>query len=360
MRLATLLTGAVMLLLASCGKAPTPQDAGRGAASGAAVATPPAAVVLATAEEQIISTPVEAVVTAMARESIDVTAKVSNTISRIAFSEGQQVARGDLLVELDPTEVAAELAGAEGRLDETRRQFERSRDLAARKLLSDAQLDQIESAMKSAASAAAAARARRANTVIRAPFAGRTGFRKVSLGGLVNPGTVITTLDDTSVIKLEFTVPESQMYLMETGLPVEARAVGLPGRTFKGVLSTIDARIDPVSRSLRVRADLPNDDGTLKPGMFMNVTLSGRAVRAVVVPEAAIVPEQGKVFVYVVGGDGTATRREVQIGRRRPGDVEVAAGIKAGESVVVEGTQAVRDGGKVRPVPAEGLARATG
>ncbi len=359
MRLATLLTGAALLLLASCGNAPPPPVAGRGAASGAAAASP-TAVVLATAEEQTISTPVEAVGTAMARESINVTAKVSNTISRIAFSEGQQVARGELLVELDPTEVQAELAGAEGRLDETRRQFERSRDLAARKLLSDAQLDQIQSAMKSAASAAAAARARRANTVIRAPFAGRTGFRNVSLGGLVSPGTVITTLDDTSVIKLEFTVSESQMYLIETGLPVEARAVGLPGRTFQGVLSTIDARIDPVSRSLRVRAELPNADGTLKPGMFMNVTLSGRAVRAVVVPESAIVPEQGKVFVYVVVGDGTATRREVQIGRRRPGDVEIADGIKAGESVVVEGTQSVRDGGKVRAVPAEGAARAAG
>jgi membrane fusion protein (multidrug efflux system) len=141
--------------------------------------------------------------------------------------------------------------------------------------------------------------------------------------------------------------------------------VGLPGRTFSGVLSAIDARVDPVSRSIRVRAELPNADGTLRPGMFMTVNLRGRTSKAVVVPEAAIVPEQGRTFVYVVDDASLAKRREVQVGRRRVGEVEIAAGLSAGERVVVDGTVGVRDGGPVRivdpggaPVGASGEAAA--
>jgi membrane fusion protein (multidrug efflux system) len=334
-------------------------------AGGPAGAQGPVPVVLAPAVESSFSTAIEAVGTAMAREAVDITAKVSNTVSRIAFEEGQRVERGTVLVELESAEVVAELAGAESALAESRRQYERSRDLATRQLLSDAQLDQVDAALKAAEARAAAARARRANNVIRAPFGGRTGFRRVSVGGLVNPGTVITTLDDISIIKLEFTIPEAQMFLVEKGSPVEASTVGLPGRTFSGVLSAIDARVDPVSRSIRVRAELPNADGTLRPGMFMTVNLRGRTSKAVVVPEAAIVPEQGRTFVYVVDDASLAKRREVQVGRRRVGEVEIAAGLSAGERVVVDGTVGVRDGGPVRivdpggaPVGASGEAAA--
>lgn len=351
---ARLLTTTLLLTVCAAAACSVPD-----APSAATKAAPsPALTVLATAVAQPFATPIEAVGTAMARESVDITSKISNTVARIAFEEGQRVARGALLVELDSAEVNAELAGAQSALAESRRQFERSRDLAARKLLSAAQLDQIEATLNGAQARSAAARARRANTMIRAPFAGRTGFRHVSVGGLVNPGTVITTLDDTSIIKLEFTVPETQIALLERGLRVEARAAGLPDRSFTGAISLVDARVDPVSRSIRVRAELPNADGLLKPGMFMTVRLEGRSAVAVVVPEAAIVPEQGRSFVYVVGADRRASRRAVQIGRRRVGEVEIAAGLKAGEAVIVEGTQGVRDGGLVRTVAATGQPRA--
>jgi membrane fusion protein, multidrug efflux system len=173
----------------------------------------------------------------------------------------------------------------------------------------------------------------------------------------VSPGTVITTLDDTSLIKLDFTVAETYLYALEKNLPVTAATAGLPGREFKGKVSQIDSRVDPVSRSIAVRAELPNPKGELRPGMFMMVKLQGEVSPALLVPESAIVPEQGHTFVFVVA-NGEATRREVKLGKRRPGVVEIVDGLQEHERVVVEGTQNLRDGGPVREQQPESHAQA--
>jgi membrane fusion protein (multidrug efflux system) len=288
----------------------------------------------------------EAVGTANANEAADVTSKTSNLITAIRFQEGSQVKAGDVLVELDSAEARATLAEAEATLADSERQFTRSRDLAAQQALSASELDQIEATVKANRARVEGARARLSDTVIRAGFAGRTGFRRVSVGTVVNAGTVITTLDDASLIKLEFTVPDTFLFALRVGLPVKATTAGLRGRTFEGKITNIDSRIDPVTRSIFVRAEIPNRDGTLKPGMFMNVALQGDVQDALVVPEAAIVPEQGRAYVFVVV-DGIAQRREVGIGRRKPGEVEVTSGLKEGERVVVDGTQNLRDKAKV-------------
>jgi membrane fusion protein (multidrug efflux system) len=288
----------------------------------------------------------EAVGTALANESVEITSKVTNTITAIRFEEGQRVRRGAVLVELDRATAAAELAEAEANLAESRNQFNRGRDLSVTQALSRAQLDQLETAVKTGEARVAAARARANDTVIRAPFDGRTGFRRVSLGGLVNSGAVITTLDDTSVIKLEFTVPQGFLGELVRGLPVQATVEGLPNRVFEGKVATIGSRIDTVTRSIAVRAELPNADGVLRPGMFMSVNVKGREAPTLMLPEEALVPEQGKTYVYVVA-DGRATRREVRTGGRVPGSVAVLAGLKDGERVILEGTQRVRDGALV-------------
>ena len=174
------------------------------------------------------------------------------------------------------------------------------------------------------------------------PLAGRVGAAWVSIGvsvgSLVSPGTVITTLDDTSLIKLDFTVAETYLYALEKNLPVTAGTAGLPGREFKGKVSQIDSRVDPVSRSIAVRAELPNPKGELRPGMFMTVKLQGEVSPALLVPENAIVPEQGRTFVFVVA-NGEASRREVKLGKRRPGVVEIVSGLQEHERVVVEGNR---------------------
>lgn len=329
----------LMLACASCSD-------GQLGASQSSAASNAVTVVTAAAIVKPMGVDIEAVGTARANESVSVTSKASNTVAAIRFEEGEFVERGDVLVELDGAEVRATLAEAEATLADSESQFRRSRDLYAQQALSLAQLDQIEATLKANRARVAAAKARLADTVITAGFDGRTGFRNVSIGSLVSPGTVITTLDDTSVMKLDFTVPETYLYLVEKGLAVTARTPGLPGRTFEGKITNIDSRIDPVTRSIAVRAEIPNRDGILRPGTFMTVNLQGNVVPTLLVPEAAIVPQQGSTYVFVVE-DGVVEQRAVKLGRRRPGEVEVTVGLKEDEHVIVEGTQNVRDGVRV-------------
>jgi membrane fusion protein, multidrug efflux system len=315
-------------------------------AGGGAGAGPVVPVVATPSRIEHLSLEVEALGTARASESIDVTAKVSNLVTAIRFSEGQQVRKGDVLVELDGAQARADLAVADAALKESASQLQRSRELYATKVLSDQQIEQIESTYAANVARVASARARLSDTVIRAPFNGRVGLRRVSVGSLVTPGTVITTLDDTSTIKLDFSVPERVVGAMKPGLTLEARSVAYPGQVFVGKVASVDSRVDPNTRSAIVRALVPNAEGLLKPGMFLNVHLSRGTADVLVVPEESLVPEQGDVFVYVVQ-DGKASKRKIQTGQRAVGTVQVTDGLQAGEVVVTEGTQKLRDGASV-------------
>ena len=317
-----------------------------GKPGGGAGAGPVIPVVATPARTEHLSLEVEALGTARASESIDVTSKVANLVTAIRFTEGQQVRKGDILVELDGAQARADLAVADAALKESASQLQRSRELYATKVLSDQQIEQIESTYSANVARVAAARSRLNDTVIRAPFNGRVGLRRASVGGLVAPGTVITTLDDTSTIKLDFTVPERVVAAMKPGLTLEAKSVAYPGKVFEGKVASVDSRVDPNTRSVVVRALVPNGDGLLKPGMFLNVHLSRGTADVLVVPEESLVPEQGDVFVYVVQ-DGKASKRKIQTGQRSVGTVQVTDGLQAGEIVVTEGTQKLRDGASV-------------
>lgn len=344
-RTAAALLIAISLLVAGCDKA-APARTAQGPADSAVP-------VIATAVvSRSLATEIEAVGTARANESVDVTSKSSNIVTAIRFGEGDFVRRGAVLVELDSAEVRAALAEAQAAMVDSESQFKRSKDLFAQQALSVSQLDQIEATLKGDRARVNAAQARLDDTVIRAGFDGRTGLRRVSVGSLISPGTVITTLDDSSVIKLDFTVPETNFHVLKKGLAIEATSAGLPNRTFDGKVANIDSRIDPVTRSVTVRAEIPNRDGALRPGMFMTVRLQGAASATLLVPEAAIIPEQGRMYVFALNGT-TAQRREVKIGRRRPGEVEIVSGLQEGDRVVVDGTQNLRDGSVVREVPAQ-------
>jgi membrane fusion protein (multidrug efflux system) len=293
---------------------------------------------------------IEALGTARANESVDVTAKVSNLVTAVRFEEGQQVDRGQVLVELDSEQARADLAIAEATLKESASQYRRSKELYTTKVLSDAQIEQIEATFRANEARVAAANSRVSDTVIRAPFAGRVGLRRVSVGSLVSPGTVITTLDDTRRIKLDFTVPETFIAAVTPGLEIRAQSPAYPGESFAGKVASVDSRVDPSTRSVTVRALLPNDSSKLKPGMFLTVRLKRAESDVLLVPEEALVPEQGNVFVYVVA-DGAATKRRVQTGQRRVGSVQILDGLAQGELVVTEGTQKLRDGSSVRVLP---------
>ena len=209
----------------------------------------------AVVDESFNRVEIEAVGTAQAKEAVQITSKVSNTVTAIRFKEGEEVSEGAVLVEMYDAEARAAVAEAEAALARSRSQFDRSRDLQSRQALSVADLEQVEADLKADEARVAAARARLDDTVIRAAFHGRTGFRHVSVGSFVSPGTLITTLDDTSIIKLDFTVPETYLFVLRRGLPVKAAATGLPDRTFTGVITNMDSRVDPVTRSVTVRAE---------------------------------------------------------------------------------------------------------
>jgi membrane fusion protein (multidrug efflux system) len=342
---------------AAAGGAPAagPAVAMRGAppGKGTPLSQQPVAVVTAPVVQLPLAVEIEAVGTARASESVDITAKVTNLVTSLRFDEGRLVSRGQVLVELDGAQARADLAAAEAALQESESTWKRSRDLYARQALSESQLEQIEATLKANEARVASAEARVADTVIRAPFAGRVGLRRVSVGSLISPGTVITTLDDSSVIKLDFDVPETFIAVLEPGLAVAATSIAYPGQGFTGRVISVDSRVDPVSRSVTVRAAIPNESGVLKPGMFMSVRLSREPTPALVVPESALVPERGNVYVYVVS-DGVASRRAVSVGRRQPGQVELLGGVAAGDRVVVQGTQKVRDGSPVSEAPQPG------
>jgi membrane fusion protein (multidrug efflux system) len=308
-------------------------------------------VVSAPARRESMDIAIEAIGTAIANESVQVTSKTSNIVTAIHFSDGQNVRAGDVLVELDRAQAAAELAAATADYTDSVSQYNRSRELLATQALSKAQHEQLEATMKANEARVAAAKARVADTYIRAPFSGRVGLRRVSLGKLINPGTVITTLDDTSSMKVDFAVPDTFVSVLREGLSLTARTTAYPGREFAGRVLSVDSRIDPSTRSVTVRALVPNRDAALKPGMFLTVALSREQRETLVIPEAALVPEQARQFVYVIA-EGRASKREVQIGRREPGRVEVVEGLLEGERVVTEGTLKLREGSPVRELMA--------
>jgi membrane fusion protein, multidrug efflux system len=305
-------------------------------------------VVVATAHPQLkdFALEVEALGTVRAKESVDITSKVADRVVAIHFEEGKQVTKGDVLVELDTVEARADLAAAVAAERDSVSQYKRSQELFQTRALSEAQLDQLQATMLANQARVAAARSRVSDRIIVAPFAGRVGLRNVSLGGLVSPGGVITTLDDLSVVKLDFSVPEIFLATLKVGLPIEAESSAYPTAKFKGRVDSIDTRVDPTTRSIVVRALMENRDSRLRPGMFMTLRLVRSEGKALMLPESAVVPENSSHFVYVVE-QARAHKREVRLGRRRPGEVEILGGVTNQDLVVVDGTMNVHDGSAV-------------
>lgn len=304
-------------------------------------------VVVAAAVELPFPVSLEALGTAISNESIDVRPQVTEVVTAIRFEEGQEVEAGRVLVELEDTEAVADVAAVRASLVELENQLRRARELFETRALSASTLDQRIAQRDAARASLAAAESRLADRRLRAPFAGRVGLRHVSVGSLVSPETVITTLDDTHLIKLDFDVPATAIARIEEGLRVEARSAAWPEHVFRGEVVSLATRIDPVSRTVKVRALLPNEDGRLRPGLFLSVRVLREDVVSLVVPEQAIVPEQSRQYVFVVGEDRRVAKREVRVGRRRPGQVEILSGLAPGERVVAEGTQKARPGAEV-------------
>jgi membrane fusion protein (multidrug efflux system) len=305
-------------------------------------------VVAVEAKRENIVDIIEAVGNARANEAIMLTAKQTGTVARVLFEEGQIVREGQALVEFEARERKADLETAKAQYDEVKSNLDRAKALRAGGAVTQARIDELEAQTRAALARVQSAEARRTDLTVTAPFTGRVGMRQVSPGALVSPGTQITTLDDLSVIKVDFAVPQSVLGELKQGLVVNASTNALKDRKFQGKITVIDTRVDPVTRSVRVVANFDNKDEALKPGLFLNIELEiGQRPNAVLVPEEAIVSLGTTQYVFKIV-DGRAIRTEVKTGNRKPGMVEITEGLKAGEQVVVRGVQNVIFGEAVR------------
>ena len=314
------------------------------APSGRPRAAAPVLVVATPVTSQPLQEFIEALGTALANESVTLTASLTDTVRRINFGDGGYVEAGDVLVELTSEEEEAQLAEARANLDEAHRQLARLKDLDKRGIVATSEVDSARSVAEAAEARLNAELARLKDRLIRAPFSGVLGFREVSPGTLLGPSQTITTIDDVSQIKLDFTVPEKFLALMRPGRRIYASSVGWPDREFEGVVRAVGSRVDPVTRAVVVRAIIPNQDRALKPGMLLTVRVVAEERTAIVVLERSIMQVGNSSFVYIVGPDRRAYRREVQLGTRQLGIVEVLAGLKEGELVVTEGLIKLREG----------------
>jgi membrane fusion protein, multidrug efflux system len=333
---------ACLALCAACG----------GESPGASEAPPPTTVVTAKLAPVEWRDSIEALGTARANESVTMTAKVSEIVRKVGFDSGEVVREGDVLADLSSGAQLAELEETRAAYQEAERQLKRFQELADRKLVSASQIDTQRAARDAAKARMDVVRAQLSDRVITAPFDGVLGLRQVSPGSLVTPGTPIATLDDISIIKLDFSVPERYLAVLARGQDIVARSETYPDRDFEGTVTSVDSRVDPVTRSVTVRAEVPNPDRLLRPGMLMSVRLFRAPRDTLVIPEIAVLQVGSDSFVFRVSQNRTAERVEVQLGSRREGSVEVTSGLSAGDVIVTEGAVKLRDGVPIAPAAA--------
>ncbi len=325
------------LLLAACGS------------NGNAQKERPAPVVQAvTVESYQFVDRISAVGTAYAREQVTLAAPVTERITRLNFSDGDRVRAGQVIAVLAQSQEAATLADATARRREANQQLTRLKELRARGFATRASLDAQIAAADSARAQAQEAQATIADRVVRAPFAGYVTLRNISPGAVVAAGTEIVTIADLSAIKLDFTIPETMLSAVVEGQPISAEAAAFPGAPIQGTISSINPIVDPQTRSIIIRARLPNADRKLRPGMLMTVSVEMPPRDRLAVPELAVVSEGDARFVFVIDADGKVKRTAIRTGSRQNGVVEVIDGLKAGQKVVGDGVVKVADGMTVR------------
>lgn len=287
-------------------------------------------------------------------ESVTLRPEVAGRIVAIKFAEGQKVAKGASLVQLDASVNAAEVQQARSNLGLAKSKYDRAVDLASRNFISSQARDEAKTAHELAQSNLALVEARFARTEIKAPFSGIIGLRVVSVGDYVKEGADLVNLEAIDPIKVDFRVPETFLRDVQVGQPLTVTLDALPGNSYQGKVLALNPLLEASGRALVVRAQVRNQDTALRPGMFARITLITRATReALVVAEEALVPQGTEQFVFRVV-DGKAARVKVETGQRREGKVEIVNGIAKDDVVVTAGQARLRDGTPVISAAASG------
>ena len=305
-----------------------------------------AKVELSTVKQLLFTDEISALGNAQANESVVLMAQATDRVKEVFFEDGDRVKATQKLVSLEHSEEQAQVLELEISLAEQQRQLQRLLDLEKKSAPAQSAIDSQKSLMETTRAKLDVAKVKLAEKFINAPFSGVLGLRQISPGQLVTNSTEITTLDDLSQIKVEFQLPEKFLNNIVKGQKVSAKNVAY-ATLFHGVINSISPRVDKVTRSFKVRALFSNDEEKLKPGMLLQLKVETSAQQVLVVPESAIVPMNDQHFVFVAN-DNKVARKAIEIGRRKPGMVEVLSGLTEGQQVVAKGVLKLRDGASIK------------
>lgn len=299
----------------------------------------------------------QAVGSLRSRQGVMLRPEVSGRITQLNFRDGERVRKGQLLVQFDDQLPLAQVKQSQAELSIARANHKRNQELLAQNFISQRSLDESAANLEVALAKLALAQATAERLKIVAPFDGIAGIRNVNVGDYLKDGTDIVNLEDIDTVFVDYRLPERFQTLVKRGQRAQVELDALPGRKFEAKVEAVDPLIDANGRSVGVRASIPNRQLMLRPGMFARVsTVFGVREKARVIPEEAIVPQGGRVFVIklVQGPDNdtlVSQRVAVKVGIRRPGQVEILEGLKEGETVVTAGQQRLqRDGTVVKVV----------
>lgn len=293
-----------------------------------------------------ITESIQAVGTLQAVASITVRPEIPGVIRRIDFSDGQFVERAAPLIELDQEELQAQANQAAAQEQIAQVTYERLKRLSGQQttIVPAQQVDEARLTLQAAAANSVLYAVRLKKSVIRAPFAGTLGLRRVSVGDYVQPGQDIVNLEDLHTLHVDFKIPEVWLGRLFVGQRLSVTTDAFSDAVFEGQVSAIDPRVDAVNRTVAVRAAIPNPDGTLRPGLFATVQLTlGQEAHALLVPEEAVFLQREKAYVFRVD-EGILRLTDVAVGARERGQVQVRTGLKESDRVVRTGTHKLHDG----------------
>src|SRR5690606_37495961 len=296
---------------------------------------------------ETITETISAVGTLQANESVIIAPEIAGRIVQLPFTEGDTVKVGDIVAKLDDDILQADLAKAHSDLKLAESNRARAMTLAQQGTGTQRAKDEAIAAYDVAQANVALAKSRLSKATIRSPLTGKIGIRSVSVGGYVSPGERIVQVAEIDPIKVDFRVPELALRNLRVGQSIIVTVDAFPGRTFEGKIFVIDPIIDANGRAIRLQAQIPNEDGTLRPGLFARVQIvTEQRENAVIIPEASVFANGSSRFVYRLEGE-RAVLTEVTLGLRQPGRVEIVRGLQPEAMIVTAGHQKIRDGNRV-------------
>jgi membrane fusion protein (multidrug efflux system) len=326
----------------------SPAVAGSAKAPAAAPKGPPPIIVEA-AKVTTVKLPqgLSAVGSLRSDETVILRPEIAGRVAQIGFREGERVSKGQMLVKLDDSVQLADVARARANLTLSKTKHDRSQDLRTKGFLSEQALDETLNNLKVAQADAELMEARISKTTIRAPFSGTIGLRQVSVGDYVKEGQDMVNLESIDPLKVDFRVPELALSQVKDSQTIQITLDAIPDKAYDGRVFAINPLIDANGRAIVIRAQVPNKDGKLRPGMFARVKLfTSGSKDTLVVPEESLFPLGDDKYVYKVV-EGKAMRQKIDIGQRREGRVEVVNGLGPDDVVVTAGVIKLREGAPV-------------